>query len=111
MRASAVARAVVYLASIATPFQRAAGAERVARVLEINRLVRAFADADAAARRGEYLTHVVDVNDEAFARDERFSQWDKLHFTPEGHRRLAAVLRPVVASVCASCAPSCTSGM
>ena len=43
----------------------------------------AFADAEAAAN-GAYLTHVVDVNDEDFARDERFFKWDKLHFTPEG---------------------------
>ena len=52
----------------------------------------AFADAEAAAN-GAYLTHVVDVNDEDFARDERFFKWDKLHFTPEGHRRLASVPR------------------
>jgi lysophospholipase L1-like esterase len=95
---------IVYLANIASPFQRGAGAERVARVREINRLVRAFADAEAAAN-GAYLTHVVDVNDEDFARDERFFKWDKLHFTPEGHRRLASVLRPVVADVYARTPP------
>ena len=65
-----------------------------------------FADGDAeAAANGAYLTHVVDVNDEDFARDERFFKWDKLHFTPEGHRRLASVLRPVVADVYARTPP------